>query len=132
MRLTYDATTAVAYLSFRATGPADILGPTLLLEHDRNLPGAAAKVPRGWMKSSVAVTDVGSSAAGMVPVVVVVMVVSCVSVSFMVPFPGPRWSPCPRPGSPGSFVRSAEEVAYRRERGAGKRCATRWREPTRE
>ena len=42
MHLTYDATTDVAYLSFRATGPADILGPTLLLEHDRDFPGAVA------------------------------------------------------------------------------------------
>jgi uncharacterized protein YuzE len=42
MRLTYDATTDVAYLSFRATGPADVLGPTLLLEHDRDFSGAVA------------------------------------------------------------------------------------------
>ena len=42
MRLTYDATTDVAYLSFRATGPADVLGPTLLLEHDRDFAGAVA------------------------------------------------------------------------------------------
>jgi uncharacterized protein YuzE len=42
MRLTYDATTDVAYLSFRATGPADILGPTLLLDHDRDFPAAVA------------------------------------------------------------------------------------------
>ena len=42
MHLTYDATTDVAYLSFRATGPADVLGPTLLLEHDRDFPGAVA------------------------------------------------------------------------------------------
>ena len=42
MRLTYDATTDVAYLSLRATGPADLLGPTLLLEHDRAFPGAVA------------------------------------------------------------------------------------------
>jgi hypothetical protein len=34
MHLTYDATTDVAYLSFRATGPEDLIGPTLLLEHD--------------------------------------------------------------------------------------------------
>jgi uncharacterized protein YuzE len=31
MRLTYDATTDVAYLAFHATGPADLVGPTLLL-----------------------------------------------------------------------------------------------------
>jgi uncharacterized protein YuzE len=42
MRLTYDATTDVAYLTFRATGPADVLGPTLLLEHDRDFAGAVA------------------------------------------------------------------------------------------
>jgi uncharacterized protein YuzE len=42
MRFTYDATTDLAYLSFRATGPADVLGPTLLLEHDRDFPGAVA------------------------------------------------------------------------------------------
>jgi uncharacterized protein YuzE len=42
MRLTYDATTDVAYFSFRATGPADVLGPTLLLEHDRDFPGVVA------------------------------------------------------------------------------------------
>jgi len=38
MRLTHDATTDVANLPFRATGPADVLGPTLLLEHDRLAP----------------------------------------------------------------------------------------------
>jgi uncharacterized protein YuzE len=42
MHLTYDATTDVAYLALRATGPADVLGPTLLLEHDRDFPGAVA------------------------------------------------------------------------------------------
>src|SRR5450759_4377098 len=42
MRLTYDATTDVAYLAFHATGPADLVGPTLLLEHDRHFPGAVA------------------------------------------------------------------------------------------
>ena len=42
MRLTYDATTDVAYLSFRATGPADVLGPTLLVEADRDFAGAVA------------------------------------------------------------------------------------------
>jgi uncharacterized protein YuzE len=42
MRLTYDATTDVAYLSFRATGPADVLGPTLLLECDRDFAGSVA------------------------------------------------------------------------------------------
>jgi uncharacterized protein YuzE len=42
MRLTYDATADVAYLVLRVTGPADILGPTLLLEHDRDFAGAVA------------------------------------------------------------------------------------------
>jgi uncharacterized protein YuzE len=42
MRLTYDATTDVAYLALRATGPADVLGPTLLLEHDRDFPDTVA------------------------------------------------------------------------------------------
>ena len=42
MRLTYDATTDVAYLTLRATGPADVLGPTLLLECDRDFAGAVA------------------------------------------------------------------------------------------
>jgi uncharacterized protein YuzE len=42
MHLTYDATTDVAYLSFRATGPEDLIGPTLLLEHDRDFAGAVA------------------------------------------------------------------------------------------
>ena len=42
MRLTYDATTDVAYLTFRATGPADVLGPTLLLETDHAFAGFVA------------------------------------------------------------------------------------------
>ena len=42
MRLTYDATTDVAYLALRSTGPADVLGPTLLLENDRDFPGVVA------------------------------------------------------------------------------------------
>ena len=42
LKLTYDATVDVAYLSLRPTGPADVLGPTLLLEHDRAFPGAVA------------------------------------------------------------------------------------------
>ena len=42
MRFTYDATTDVAYLSFRATGPADLLGPTLLLKPDRDFSGTVA------------------------------------------------------------------------------------------
>ena len=42
MRLRYEATTDVAYLSFRATGPEDLIGPTLLFEHDRDFPGAVA------------------------------------------------------------------------------------------
>ena len=35
MRLTYDATTDVAYLELREPGPDEVLGPALLLEHDR-------------------------------------------------------------------------------------------------
>jgi uncharacterized protein YuzE len=42
LKLTYDATVDVAYLTLRPTGPADVLGPTLLLEHDRAFPGAVA------------------------------------------------------------------------------------------
>jgi uncharacterized protein YuzE len=37
LHLTYDATTDVAYLELRATGPADVMGPALYLEHDRAL-----------------------------------------------------------------------------------------------
>lgn len=40
--LTYDATTDVAYLVLVTTGPADILGPTLLLEGDAAFRGAVA------------------------------------------------------------------------------------------
>ena len=42
MFFTYDATTDVAYLALRSTGPADVLGPTLLLENDRDFPGVVA------------------------------------------------------------------------------------------
>lgn len=42
LRLTYDATTDVAYLVLAPTGPADILGPTLLLEHDPDFAGAVS------------------------------------------------------------------------------------------
>lgn len=42
LHLTYDATTDVAYLVVVTTGPADILGPTLLLEADAAFPGAVA------------------------------------------------------------------------------------------
>jgi uncharacterized protein YuzE len=42
MRLTYDATTDVAYLSLHAVRPDELLGPTLLLEHDHEFPGAVA------------------------------------------------------------------------------------------
>lgn len=42
MRLTYDATTDVAYLSLRPARPGELLGPTLLLEHDRDFRGAVA------------------------------------------------------------------------------------------
>lgn len=34
MRLTYDATTDVAYLELREPGPDEVLGPALLLEQD--------------------------------------------------------------------------------------------------
>ncbi len=40
MRLTHDATTDVAYLSLRAVRPGELLGPTLLVEPDREFPGA--------------------------------------------------------------------------------------------
>ena len=40
--LTWDATTDVAYLSLRDAGPADVLGPTLLLEPDRAFAGVVA------------------------------------------------------------------------------------------
>lgn len=42
LKLTYDATVDVAYLTLRPTGPADALGPTLLLEHDQAFAGAVA------------------------------------------------------------------------------------------
>jgi len=42
LRLTYDASTDVAYLALRETGPADIYGPTLLVEHDRDFAGQVA------------------------------------------------------------------------------------------
>jgi uncharacterized protein YuzE len=42
MRLTYDATVDVAYLSLRQVAPDELLGPTLLVEHDREFPGAVA------------------------------------------------------------------------------------------
>jgi len=38
MRLTYDATTDVAYLSLRAVRLAEPLGPTLLVQPDGNNP----------------------------------------------------------------------------------------------
>lgn len=40
--VTYDATTDVAYIALRSTGPADVFGPTLLLENDRAFRGAVA------------------------------------------------------------------------------------------
>jgi hypothetical protein len=41
VHLMYDATTDVAYLELRPTGPADEVGPTLLLfEHDPAFAGA--------------------------------------------------------------------------------------------
>jgi len=39
LHLTYDATTDVAYLEFRQTGPSDLLGPALLLEPDPEFAG---------------------------------------------------------------------------------------------
>jgi uncharacterized protein YuzE len=42
MRLTYDATTDVAYLSLRAVRPGEVLGPTLLAEPDHDFPGSVA------------------------------------------------------------------------------------------
>jgi len=38
-RLTFEATTDVAYLELRPTGPSDVLGPALLLETDRAFAG---------------------------------------------------------------------------------------------
>jgi uncharacterized protein YuzE len=34
MHLTYDAKTDMAYLQLRSTGPGDVIGPALILEHD--------------------------------------------------------------------------------------------------
>jgi uncharacterized protein YuzE len=42
MRLTYDATTDVAYLSLRPLAQAEPIGPTLLLETDRAFAGFVA------------------------------------------------------------------------------------------
>ncbi len=42
MRLTYDATTDIAYLSLRPLGPHEQLGPTLLVERDREFAGVVA------------------------------------------------------------------------------------------
>ena len=42
MRITYDAATDTAYLSLRAVRQGEPLGPTLLLEGDRDFPGAVA------------------------------------------------------------------------------------------
>jgi uncharacterized protein YuzE len=39
IHLTYDGKTDVAYLQLRATGPNDVIGPALILEHDRAFPG---------------------------------------------------------------------------------------------
>lgn len=39
LRLTYDASTDMAYLEFRRTGPDDVIGPALFLEPDRAFPG---------------------------------------------------------------------------------------------
>jgi uncharacterized protein YuzE len=37
MHLSYDGDTDVAYLSLRATGPTDVMGPALILETDGRL-----------------------------------------------------------------------------------------------
>ena len=42
LRLTHDATTDVAYLALRDSGPTDASGPTLLVERDREFPGLVA------------------------------------------------------------------------------------------
>jgi hypothetical protein len=42
LKLTYDATTDIAYLVVAPTGPDDVLGPTLLLEADPEFPGIVA------------------------------------------------------------------------------------------
>jgi uncharacterized protein YuzE len=42
MRLTYDATTDVAYLSLRDVRPDELLGPTLFVETDHEFPGFVA------------------------------------------------------------------------------------------
>ena len=42
MRLTYDATTDVAYLSLRPLAQGECVGPTLLLETDRAFAGFVA------------------------------------------------------------------------------------------
>ncbi len=42
MRLTYDATTDVAYLSLRPLAQGELVGPTLLLETDREFGGFVA------------------------------------------------------------------------------------------
>lgn len=42
MHLTYDATTDTAYLALRPVGPAEPLGPTLLVEPDRDFAGVVA------------------------------------------------------------------------------------------
>lgn len=42
MRLTYDATTDVAYLSLRPLRAGELLGPTLLVEPDPDFPGGVA------------------------------------------------------------------------------------------
>ena len=42
MRLTYDATTDVAYLTLRPLAQGELVGPTLLLEADREFGGFVA------------------------------------------------------------------------------------------
>jgi len=42
LTLSYDAEVDVAYLTLRQLARGELLGPTLLLEHDRDFPGAVA------------------------------------------------------------------------------------------
>jgi uncharacterized protein YuzE len=42
VHLVYDSTTDVAYLRLRPLRPGELLGPTLLVEHDREFPGSVA------------------------------------------------------------------------------------------
>lgn len=66
MRLEYDATVDVAYLSLRELRTGERLGPTLLVENDAEFPGADA--PFGALRTSrgsAIVTDGRVSSDGM-------------------------------------------------------------------